>query len=678
MRARLLASLAALLFLGGAARDQFDFWVQGIDLPSLSAETSVEVLDRSDQLLRAYTVSDGRWRLTLSAAETDPLFLKMLLAYEDRRFESHPGVDLRAVARAGWQALSGGRVVSGGSTLTMQVARLLEDGPTGSWQGKLRQTRLALALERHLSKSEILELYLNRAPYGGNIEGLRAATRAYFGKEPMRLTPAQAALLVALPQSPETRRPDRHPKAAEAARNRVLDRMLSAGVIDAETHAAALREQVPNARLDFPNVAAHLADRARSEAPLTQVHRLTLDGRVQRQLEALASRSAREAGDRLSIAILVADHRSGEVIASVGSSGYRDERQGFVDMTRALRSPGSTLKPFVYGLAFEQGLAHPSTLVDDKPVVFGTYAPKNFDGQYRGTLTMREALIQSLNIPVVLLTEAITPARLNAYLTQAGTRPVVPGGKPGLAVALGGVGLSLEDLVKLYASLAQQGKFVPLNWRQGQDCADCQRRLMRAESAWQVLDILGQMPPPPGAAAARIAYKTGTSYGHRDTWAIGFDGRHVIGVWMGRPDGTPVPGKFGAELAAPVLFEAFSRLKPVLDPLPPPPPGTLIVETAGLPLPLRRFAPRDALFRPEADAPAVAFPPDGAVLEATGDIFLKVREGRAPFTWMIDGLPVVIGEREREVVVDLPGRGFVTLSVIDALGRSAAARIEIR
>ncbi|MCR8724720.1 penicillin-binding protein 1C [Frigidibacter sp. ROC022] len=675
---RALIIIAVALFLGAAARDRFDAWVDATELPSLVAETSVEVLDRNGSLLRAYTVSDGRWRLRLELDQTDPLFLAMLLAYEDKRFYRHSGVDPLAVARAGWQLISTGHLVSGGSTLTMQVARLLEDGSTGEWSGKLRQTRLALALERHLTKAEILTLYLNRAPYGGNLEGLRAASRAYFAKDPRRLTPAQAALLVALPQSPERRRPDRFPEAAKAARDRVLMRMQAAGVIDAETLAAALREKIPDRRRDFPALAPHLADRALAEAPQTLVHRLTIDAEVQKKLERLAERVTREAGDRISIAIVAADHVTGEVLASVGSAGYRDDRAGYVDMTRALRSPGSTLKPFIYGLAFEMGLAHPQTLIEDRPTAFGTYAPQNFDGQFRGTVTVHDALQMSLNIPAVMLTDAISPDRLVAYMRSAGTRPVVPGGRPGLAVALGGVGVTLEDLVQLYAGLAEDGRGVGLHHRLGQSCPLCGRRLMRAESAWQVSDILAGMPPPAGAPPDRVAYKTGTSYGHRDTWAIGFDGRHVIGVWMGRPDGTPVPGQFGGGLAAPVLFEAFSRLKPGLDPLPPPPPGTLIVGNGGLPQPLRNFRPRDALFRPDADAPAVAFPPDGAVLSAEGGhLVVKVRDGRAPFTWLADGRPLATAERDREVAVTLPGKGFVTLSVIDALGRSAVSKIQV-
>jgi penicillin-binding protein 1C len=676
MRFSTLFGLVAVLFLAALGRDRFDAWVDATPLPSLAAETSVEVLDRHGTLMRAYTVSDGRWRLALDPADTDPAFLKMLVAFEDKRFATHAGIDSRAVLRAAWQAATTGRVVSGGSTLTMQVARLLEDGATGTWAGKLRQARLALALERRLTKAQILALYLNRAPYGGNLEGLRAATRAWYGKDPRRLTPAQAALLVALPQSPETRRPDRFPDAARQARDRVLARMEAAGLIDADTAVAARREPVPTARRDFPALAPHLADRTVAAAPMQGVHRLTVDAEVQKRIEALAARVAAEAGERMSVAILAVDHTTGEVLSSVGSSGYRDGlSEGYVDMTRALRSPGSTLKPFVYGLAFDLGLAHPETLVEDRPIAFGPYAPQNFDGIFRGTVTVRQALQASLNIPVVELTEAIGPARLTVFLRAAGAEAVVPGGKPGLAVALGGLGISLEGLVTLYAGLAEGGRAVSLH-HTGAPTAPG-RPLLGPEAAWMVADILAGMPPPAGAPADRVAYKTGTSYGHRDAWAIGFDGRHVVGVWMGRPDGTPVPGAFGAALTAPVLFEAFARLKPGLDPLPPPPPGTLLVATSGLPPALRAFRPRDALFRPDPGAPQVAFPPDGAVLAADGALVLKVRDGAGPFTWLADGRPLAVAARDREVAVPPPGRGFVTLSVIDASGRSAKARVRI-
>jgi penicillin-binding protein 1C len=678
--ARAFFTAALALWAGAFARDRFDAWIDATVLPPLIAAASVEVLDREGRLLRAYTVADGRWRLEAALDEVDPLYLEMLIAYEDKRFWTHGGIDPRAMLRAFGQAVWNGRVVSGGSTLSMQVARLLEDGGTGEIAGKLRQMRVALALERRLTKEEILALYINRAPFGGNLEGLRAATRAYFGKEPRRLTPAEAALLVALPQSPETRRPDRHAEAAEAARNRVLVRLVGAGVIDDDRAEAALTETVPEARRPFPNLAAHVADRVRDAAPALGEHRLSLDARLQAALETLAEEAVRGQGERLSAAILVLDHRTGEVLASVGSAGYLDEgREGYVDMTRALRSPGSTLKPLVYGLAFDEGLAHPETLIEDMPRAFGTYRPQNFDGQYRGMVSVRDALRMSLNIPVVSLTEAIGPAKLLAHLRRSGAAPELAGGEPGLAVALGGVGVTLEDLARLYAAIARGGRPVDLVWEAGAASEGTPRApVMSPEAAWHVADILSEIAPPSGAPWNELPYKTGTSYGYRDAWAVGFDGRHVVAVWLGRPDGSSVPGAFGAELAAPVLFDAFERLKPALDPLPPPPPSALIVENAELPPPLRRFRGRDAVFAKAADEPRVAFPPDGAVVEAGGILVLKVEAGVPPFTWLADGRPVAVGSHERQEILEGIGPGFVTLSVIDARGRSSGARIEVQ
>jgi len=678
MRARWFITAAAGLWLAATGRDRVDEWIDATVLPPLVVQTSVEVLDRGGHLLRAYTVADGRWRLAAGLDRVDPRYIDMLLTYEDRRFRDHPGVDWRGLLRAGWQAATNGRIVSGGSTLTMQVARLLEEGTTGQVGGKLRQMRVALALERRLSKDEILSLYLHLAPFGGNLEGVRAASISYFGKEPTRLTPAEAALLVAIPQSPETRRPDRAADRAEAARNRVLDRAVTFDLIDAEEAAAALREPVPGLRKPFPAFAPHLADRARAEDPLAQAHHLTLDLTLQRQLEALARDAVTGKGDRLQVAIVVADHASGEILASVGSAGFtEDRRQGYVDMTTALRSPGSTLKPLVYALAFDEGLAHPETMIDDRPTVFGAYAPQNFDKIYRGTIRVREALQMSLNIPVVMLTEAMGPARLLSAMGKAGMKYRLPGGQPGLAVSLGGVGVTLQDMVQLYAALARGGVALPLTWRQEGDRAEGQR-LVSAIAAWQVGDILAGLAPPPGAPQNRLAYKTGTSYGHRDAWAIGFDGRHVIGVWMGRADGTPVPGAFGADTAAPVLFKAFNRLKPKLDPQPPAPAATLLVSNVQLPQPLQRFRSRTAAFEAAADAPAVAFPPDGAEVELLpAGLMVRVRGGVAPFTWMVDGQPLMVATRDRESLLALPGSGFVTVSVIDATGRSARARVRV-
>jgi penicillin-binding protein 1C len=674
MRANWFIGAAAGLLLAAVTRDEVDLWIDRTVLPDLVVETSAEVLDRNGDLLRAYTVADGRWRLAVDPAQVDPFFLQLLLAYEDKRFYQHNGVDPRALARAAWQTVTQGRITSGASTLTMQVARLLEDSGTGRLTGKLRQMRLALALERHLSKDEILSLYLHLAPYGGNVEGIRAASLAYFAKEPRRLTPAEAALLVAIPQSPEARRPDRAASSATTARARVLDRALGDGLIDADQSRAAQTEPVPTARRPFPALAPHLSDRVVAQE---DTHQTTLDRTLQRSLERLAADTVAAQGDRVQVAILVANHQNGEILASIGSAAYRaDQRQGFVDMTIALRSPGSTLKPLIYGLAFDEGLAHPETLINDVPTDFNGYRPQNFDRQFRGTIRVREALQLSLNLPVVALTEALGPAKLLQALDRAQVDFALPTGQPGLAVALGGIGVTLQDMVQLYAAIAHGGQAQPLHFLPAEP-QDTQR-VLTAVAAWEVGDILAGLAPPPGAPENRLAYKTGTSYGHRDAWAIGFDGENVIGVWMGRPDGTPVPGAFGADVAAPVLFQAFARLKPALTPQPPAPPATLLVANAQLPQPLRQFRSRSAAFQ-VADAPAVAFPPDGSEVELLPEgLMVRVEGGTAPFTWLANGTPVSTGQPSREVMLADLGRGFVTLSVIDAMGRSARTSVRLR
>jgi penicillin-binding protein 1C len=644
--------------------------------------TSRVVVDRSDRLLRPFTIANGRWRLPVTKADVDPHFLDMLLAYEDKRFYAHDGVDYRAFARAAVQFVAAGGIVSGASTLTMQVARLATEGETRSPMGKLRQIAMARALEKRFSKDEILTLYLTLAPYGGNLEGIRAASLAYFGKEPKRLTPAEAALLVALPQSPEARRPDRDANAARAARDRVLDRMERAGVIDDDTAEAAKHERVPDGRKAFPMLAAHLGQEALRAQPDRKIVKLTIDRELQAALERLARDRIAPLGPKLSAAIVVADHRTGDILASVGSAGlFEEQRDGYVDMTRALRSPGSTLKPLIYGLAFEQGLAHPESLIEDRPTAFSGYAPTNFDGEYRGTVTIREALTQSLNVPAVIVLDAVGPARLFARLKRAAAHPLLPDlSAPGLAIGLGGVGLSLRDLVAVYGAIARGG--APLALHDGVDGSaapvqpDDASPVLDRSAAWYVSDILADVPPPVNGSKGRLAYKTGTSYGYRDAWAIGFDGRYVVGVWIGRPDGTPVSGLSGITAAAPVLFEAFDRIAPTRVPLKAPPPGTIEATTAELPPPLRRFRHPDAQVVARDSDPEIAFPLDGAAVDlgiAAGDpgpLTIKIRNGEPPFTFFANGVPIGRPPFARSETWKPDGAGFVTLSVVDATGRS--------
>ncbi|MGA0616637.1 penicillin-binding protein 1C [Paracoccus sp. KR1-242] len=674
--ALILFALALGLGLAAWGRDRVDEWVDATRMPRLTVPVGTEVLARDGSLLRAFQVADGRWRL--DPGPVDPLFLDMLVAWEDRRFPRHHGVDALAVLRSAGQALRYRRVVSGGSTLTMQVARLIEEGPTGEWAGKLRQMRLALALERQLDKAGIMDLYLRLAPYGANVEGVRAASLQWFGKEPRRLTPSEAALLVALPQSPETRRPDRFPKAATAARNRVLERAADRGLISQGDARAAMAEPVPRRRRAFPALAPLLSGRLARENPGAVRIETTIDAGLQRRAEALALRAARGAGRSVSAAILLADHRTGEILADVGAADWTNRgAAGFVDMTRAWRSPGSTLKPFVYGLAFDQGLAHPETLIEDRPTVFGRWQPQNFDHMFRGTVSLRQALIWSLNIPVVKLAEALGPNRVAQALDRGGILLRLPGEAPGLALVLGGGGVTLEGLTSGYAALARGGLGITLSALPG-GSRDMPSAMFGPVAAWQVGNVLAANPAPQGARLRPMAYKTGTSYGHRDALSVGFDGAHVAAVWLGRPDGTPVPGAFGGDLAAPVLFDLFDALAPV--PLPPPPPQTLTVPNSALPLPLRRFAPAGQVSRTAAQPAApdrlvLLYPPDGSVLDPAGGLIVKARGGRGPWTFLVNGAPAALALPRPESLLPDPGPGFVQLSVIDAAGASASATI---
>jgi penicillin-binding protein 1C len=666
------------------------WWIAALGPAPLGSDIafSTRVVDRDGRLLRAYATAEGRWRLPARIADVDPHLFAMLFAYEDKRFREHPGVDALALARAAFQLVTSGRIQSGGSTLTMQVARLLEPRCGRSLTAKLRQMVRAIELERALSKNDILSLYLDLAPYGGNIEGVRAASLAYFGKEPRRLTLGEAALLVALPQSPEARRPDRSIAAARVARDRVLDRVAASGGVPADEIALAKSEPVPAGRRPMPMLAPHAADRAvAATAPGSEV-RLTIDGDLQKALEELARERVRTLaqtlGPDISLAMLVVDNATGEVRAHVGSPDYFDARRaGQVDLTQAVRSPGSTLKPFIYGLGFEDGFIHPETLIDDRPTRYGAYKPQNFDFTFQGTVTVRRALQLSLNLPALAVLDQVGATRLSARLTQAGAALVLPEGEaPGLAIGLGGVGIKLTDLTMLYSGVARLGNVLPLSERVDTSAGKGEgNRLMEPVAAWYVSHVLIGTAPPENGVPGRVAFKTGTSYGYRDAWSVGFDGRYTVGVWVGRPDGAPVAGLVGRAAAAPILFDAFARLptSPAAS-LPRAPSGVLVTTNAKLPPPLKHFQP-DA--RPgEAEAKLhILFPPDGARLDlpASDDkpslIPLKVTGAVAPVIILVNGVPAAAQPRGT-LFFQPPGPGFARVTIID--GSGAADSVIVR
>lgn len=652
-------------------------------------ELSVTVVDRRGCLLRPFATHQGLWRLPVKLDDIDPKLIKALLAYEDKRFYSHWGFDLFALMRAGWQFVENGRIVSGGSTITMQVARLLEGRFERSFQRKFIQIVRAIQLEQRFNKDQILQMYFTLAPYGGNIEGVRAATLAYFGKEPRALSPHEIALLVALPQAPTTRRPDRNPQQAKRGRDRVLSRMLRDNVFSETDVVRAKQQSIPTKRLPFPLYAAHLSDLEIARASSQQQHQLTLDRDLQIALEKLAANHVKTIGPKLSTAILVADHHSGDILAYVGSAGYLNyQRFGAIDMIQAIRSPGSALKPFIYGLAFDAGLIHPETLIDDRPVRFDDYAPENFDKIFHGTISVRKALQASLNIPVVKLLAKLGPARLVSKFKIVGLQRSIP---RNLSIALGGVGLKLQELAQLYSALPRGGEPIvfqykrQLNKPSTQDSRRKNNSILSKTAAWYVADILQGVRPPKNAKGGMIAFKTGTSYGHRDAWSIGFDGRHVVAVWIGRPDNTATPGLLGLSSAAPLLFDTFQRVSPKRTPLPEAPFSALQVRTTQLPKPLQHFDKRGDIYarNKQGSGVRISFPPHQAELEVLADpkgqtlpIALKAEGGKLPLTWLVDGKPISSAPHRRQVFWHPQHTGFVHFTVIDSQG--AVDRIDVK
>lgn len=536
-------------------------------------DTSALVVARDGTPLRAFADADGVWRYPATPETVSPLYLEALLHYEDRWFWRHPGVNPLALLRAGGQLLGSGEVVSGGSTLTMQVARILETdrsaargASTRTPLRKLRQILRALQLEAHLSKREILILYLERAPFGGTIEGVEAASWAYLGKPASRLSKAEAALLAVLPQSPSRLRPDRHPEAARAARDKVLARMADLGVWTRAEVADARIEPVVSRQLQPPLIAALLSQRLHAAKPQAARIVTTIDVELQRTLEERVAAYFSNLPERTSAALLVVDNRTMQARAYVGSVRFGDTpRLGHVDMVRAWRSPGSTLKPYLYGMALDDGLIHSESLLIDAPQTFGDYRPGNFGEDFNGPVSAAQALRLSLNVPAVDLLERVGPERFAARLAHGGIDLKFPdASRPNLALILGGTGVRLEDLVGAHAAFHRDGVAGRVRYRPEDPLIE--RRLLSPGAAWIVREML-ESNPRPGETEyfdrgnrPRVAWKTGTSYGFRDAWAVGASRRYTVGVWVGRPDGTPLPGQYGAVTALPLLFEVFDTL----------------------------------------------------------------------------------------------------------------------
>ena len=631
---------AAFLFLGAFAALAGAAWMLDRALPPPMARfenLAREVTARDGRTLSVLPAAGGIWRLRTRPEDVPPPLLALLITAEDGRFHSHPGVDPLALARAATQWIRAGRVVSGGSTLSMQAARLLEPRPR-NLRSKLIEIARALQLEWRYGKHGVLEIWLTLAPQGGNLEGLRAGSLAWFGRAPAALDAAESALLVALARRPEALRPDRHPEAARRARDAVL---LARAPEVASSAEIALAGAVPAERHPLPRLAPHLARQLR-EGPST------FDLDLQRAVEGIAGEALQRLPDRVSLAIMVSDLSSRETRALVGGDWMNPSRAGALDLSRAVRSPGSALKPLIYALAFEAGTVTPDTVLDDLPRRFGDYAPENFDRAFQGRLRIADALRQSLNQPAVALLDQLGPLRLASAMKAAGVLPrLPPGAEPSLPLALGGVGVTLREMVGLYAVLGDGGR-----------AAGAGQTVVEARAAALASAILVQ--PFPGGGPAGIAWKTGTSWGGRDAWALGMDRRHVVGVWVGRPDGTPMPGATGARLALPLLAQVFERLPPA--PRAPAPQRALALAAA----------------TPTTDALRLVFPPPHAVLPEAGRVVLRAAGGRRPFTFLVDGAPLTTDPARREAAWIPPGPGFYRITVLDAEGAAAGTALRVR
>lgn len=638
-------------------------------------DRSTEVVDANGRLLRAFTTQDGKWRLKTTVDDVDPLYLGLLKAYEDRRFDEHWGVDPFAALRAAKQLAERGRIVSGASTISMQAARLLDPRPRG-FTTKAIQSARALQLEWRYSKREVLAIYLTLAPMGGNLEGVRAASLAYFGKEPRQLSAAEAALLVAIPQSPERRRPDRASNIAQKARDRVLERGVEHGVIDAPLFEMARSRLAPDRRMAMPLQAPHLSAWLAGQSPGAVVP-TTVRYELQQTLGQLVRDERRQFADGAEIAMVVLDNRTGSVVAWLGGDDFFG-RAGQVDLVRARRSPGSALKPLIYAMAFDDRTLHPETLVEDVPVRFRDWLPRNFDRDHQGAVTVRRALQQSLNVPAVLALEKVGPQRFLSTLRTAGVSPGLPPGDNGnsLGVALGSATLSPLEMAGLYHGLANGGTFAPPQVRRDRPRPE-PLRLLGPTAAWYVSDVLAEAPLPEGFASLPVAlrerlisFKTGTSAGYRDAWAAGYSANWTVVVWVGHADGTPRPGQLGRLSALPVLFKAFGRL-PGEDNRAVQPPADVIKVSS-----YRQLPPRMRTLAPYAETsggPRIAYPPADARIELAvrEAVALNAMGGQGRLRWLVDGRPLDGNQWVPE------GAGTARVAVVDEAGRSTSVTVRI-
>lgn len=534
------------------------------------------VEDADGQPLTAFLSADDRWRFKTEIEDVSPVLRNAILYKEDRWFRWHPGVNPIAIVRAFWNNLVSGRRTSGASTITMQVARLLSPSAR-TMPNKLVDMVHAVQLEIHYSKDEILRLYLSLVPYGGNIEGVKAASVLYFNKSPLQLSLAEITALMVIPNRPTSLRLSEDNQRVVQARNVWLMRMREDDVATADDVEDALAEPLMAQRVPTPRMAWHAALRLRTSGASVgePVIHSSIRRNTQEKVEALALNHSRRLASYgiYNASVIVVDNRTRNVVAYVGSSDPNDtQHAGQVDGVISVRSPGSTLKPLLYGLAFERGLVTPHTMLQDVPINFDGYAPQNFDKHFHGMVSMEQALAQSLNVPAVSMLNRVGVGSFVDLLARAHMSSVISKRKDlGLSVVLGGCGVRLDELTALYAAFANDGVYQPLRWLSTEAPYDANSqngvRILSAPAAWVITETLLKLERPDlpsnialGTRIPRVAWKTGTSYGRRDAWSIGYNGNYTIGVWVGNFDGTGVQHLTGSEAATPLLFDVFNAI----------------------------------------------------------------------------------------------------------------------
>ncbi len=565
-------ALIALLFVGADAPVMRFVAAQLPPLspePYLASAASPTITDRNGQMLYAFLNSEEQWSFPIQGDAVSPLLRQAVLAVEDKRFYAHAGVDVRAVLRAAWSNLRADRVVSGASTLTMQLVKLrtpLADGISG----KAKQALLALRLEEIADKTSILDAYLNAAPYGGNLVGAEAAARRYFGKSARELLLHEAALLAGLPKAPTTLNPFRHPDRALQRRNHVLRRLFEEGLIDNAALEASLHRPLDASWHDYPALAPHLAMACRETVQKKGGLQLTLDGPLQARLEDLVRRHLRQFDNAVgNAAVIVAEVPTASILARIGSADFhRVDIQGQVDLCRAPRAPGSALKPFIYALAMERNRLYASETLMDDSLDYGVYNPSNFDGAFNGLVSAGEALRWSLNIPAVQTLDRIGVKPALDFLKALGIDTLHRSPDAyGLGLVLGNCEVSLDSLAGAYMSLARLGSYVPLKCSDETPEPEPLRVLSEGAAAalWRMLEQ--PFPDEPwtnqiriGNRSSRVCWKTGTSTGLHDAWAIIFNAHYVTAVWLGNNDGRSSAHLVGAQAALPLAARIFRSL----------------------------------------------------------------------------------------------------------------------